>query len=100
MVLQVTGTQETLEANGQTSGIIVVGPVRISMIGNDGGGTSKIQFKDRNGDWKDVPGITTITVPTEVILGWPTGVRNEVRVDLAGSTNPDWDVLIQSAARG
>ena len=89
------GDRQTLVADGQTTEVGVVGPVRLSLTGSFGGGTAKLQAKDPSDAWVDVAE-GSFAVATDTIFDFPDHTQNQIRVDISGSTTPALVVWIQS----
>ncbi len=93
-----SGNRQTLTADGQTTYVKVVGPVRISITGDFGTGTAKVQVKDPSDAAVDVAN-ASYTAAADLYLEFPPKAINEIRVDLSGSVNPALVVWVQSSER-
>lgn len=94
-----TGDRQTLSADGQTTPRQFAGPVRVSLTGDFGGGTLKIQSEDPSAAFVDVAGASRIAAD-DFIIDFPPGAQNKLRSDLAGSTTPALVITIQGVDRG
>ncbi len=79
--------EQTLSANGSTTWQQVVGPVWVSLSGGFGGGTAKIQRKNKAGSPVDIVG-ESHTVAADRVIDFSTRSVNEVRVNIAASSAP------------
>jgi hypothetical protein len=93
-----SGYEEILSADGPTVFKKYIGPVVVTLTGNFGGGTAKIQRKNRAEAVVDVVG-ASYTVADEKILDYSPGAVNWLAVDLSGSTAPALVVEIQDGSR-
>ena len=94
-----TGNKQTLAADGQTDVKIFVGPVRLSLTGDFGTGTAKLQSKDPSGAFVDIAN-GLFNAVTDTVFDFPIGASNELRVDLAGATAPALVVWIPGQQLG
>ncbi len=94
-----SGNRQTLAADGQTNYVRIVGPTRVSLSGGFGGGTAKIQAKDPSDAAVDIAG-ASYTAAADALLDFPPNAVNQIRVDIASSTNPTLVVWIQDTGRG
>ena len=94
-----TGDRQTLSADGQTTPRQYIGPVRISLTGDFGGGTLKIQAEDPSGAFVDVAGASR-TAADDFLIDFPASAQNKLQSDLSGSTTPALVVWLQGADRG
>lgn len=92
------GDRQTLAANGQTEYVKTVGPVRVSITGDFGSGTAKVQMKDPSDAAVDVAN-ASYSAAADAYLEIPLNAINEVRISLSGSANPALVVWIQSMTR-
>lgn len=102
MALDVKQTYEqTLSANGNTTWQQFEGPVWVSVSGTFGGGTAIIQRQDNAGSavTVTVPSTITQTAAYDAYVEVPRATLNFWRVNLAGATSPDLDVMIQQGKR-
>ena len=91
--MPVNGVKDTLTGDGQSTVLVINGPVRLSLSGNFGAGTAKFQTKDPEGVWIDVS--TGLTAAVDTNFDFPKNAQNECRVDLSGSTSPSLAVWLQ-----
>lgn len=94
-----SGDRQVLTADGQTTARNYVGPVRVSLTDDFGGGTFKVQAEDPSGAFVDEPG-TTRTAVDGYIIDYPPGAQNKLQGDLSGSTSPNLVVWMQGVDRG
>lgn len=92
------GKRLTLSADGTTDFVEVYGPAHVSLTGDIGTGTAKVQAKDPGGNTVDIAGSTTTAIADKVI-DFPADARNEIAVNLASSTAPALVVWIQGEGR-
>ena len=92
--MAVTGTFDTLTADGNSSPHRVIGPVRLSLTNDFGTGTAKLQAQAPDGSWVDVAN-GSFTAATDTLFDFPEFSQNNVRVNLASSSSPDLDIWIQ-----
>ena len=89
-----SGDRQVLTANGTTTFRKFIGPVRLSLTDDFGGGTAKLQTKDPSDATIDVDG-GAFTALTDTRFDYADDAINELAVNLAGSTSPDLKVWIQ-----
>lgn len=89
-----SGDRQTLAADGQTTSVKTINPVRMSLTGTFGGGTAKLQVQDPNEAWVDVAG-GSFTAVTDTLFDFPKMSVNDLRVDISGSTTPALVVWLQ-----
>lgn len=94
-----SGDRTVLSADGPTTPRFYVGPVRVQLSGNFGGGTFKIEAEDPSGAPVPVVG-TARTAADDFRVDFPDGVENKINGDLSGATTPALVVLIQGVDRG
>ena len=94
-----SGTRQTLSADGQSASLKVVGDCRLSLSGDFGSGTAKVQAKDPGGNSVDIAG-ASYTAATDTLLNFPTDAVNEVNIDLSGSTGPALVIWWQDTGHG
>lgn len=87
---------QSLTANGNTNGVFVVGPVRVTVQGTWGSGATKVQEQNSDGAWRDVPN-TGMTANDAVLIQYPPGAQNYIRVNLSGASGPSLTVITQGA---
>ena len=92
-----SGTQQTLNADGQTEWVTTMGPLRLSLKGDFGSGTAKLQARNPDGDADDVTN-GSFTEVTDTIFDFPERSETDVRVDLSGATNPVLRAWLQGDA--
>ncbi len=92
-----SGKSQTLAADGNTDWVEIVGPAWVSISNNFGTGTAKIQFKDTGGTAVDVTDGSFTTVADKVV-DFPAFATNQLRVNLASSSSPDLDIVIQGTS--
>ncbi len=85
--MQVDGLVETLSADGNSTEHDVIGPAYVSVSGNFGGGTAKIQRKGSDGTFRDLAG-ASYTAAADKLVDFPPRSQNTIRVNLNGSTTP------------
>ena len=90
-----TGYEETLSADGQTVAQQIGGPVRLSLTGDFGTGTAKLQAMTPTGNWVDVAN-GSFTAATDTLFDFPQQANNNLRVDLASSSSPTLVVWLQA----
>ena len=93
-----SGNRQTLSADGQTTDRQYVGPVRVSLSGDFGGGTAKVEVKDPSDNWIDVAG-TSKTSAADFVIDFAEDALNDLRVDLSGATSPALVVWMQSSEK-
>ena len=94
-----SGDRQVLNANGKTTARNFVGPVRVSLTGNFGGGTFKMEAEDPSGVFVDVEG-SVLATAGDFIIDFPPGAQNKIRGDLSGATSPALVVWNQGVDRG
>ena len=94
-----TGDKQTLSADGKTTARNYVGPVRVHLSGDFGGGTFKMEAEDPSGALVDVSG-TSRTAADDFLIDFPPGAQNKINGDLSGSTTPSLVVWNQGVDRG
>lgn len=94
-----SGDRQNLNADGQTTARNYVGPIHVSLTGNFGGGTLKIQAEDPSGAFVDVEG-SARTTADDFIIDFPPGAQNRIRSDLSGATTPALVIWNQGVDRG
>lgn len=92
-----SGLSQTITVDGSTDWVKVTGPAMVSMSNSFGTGTATIQFKDQADAAIALAG-ETHTVAADRLIDYPAGAKNELRVNLASSSSPDLDVVIQSSS--
>lgn len=97
--MAVTGYRESMSADGQSGEVQVGGPVRLSLTGDFGSGTAKLQSKDPSGAWVDVAN-GSFTAATDTLFDFPIEANNELRVDLASSSGAALIVWLQANRNG
>ena len=98
--MAVSGTHGTLSADGNfpsTGGVQTGGRVVLHLSNDFGTGTAKLQMQLPDGEWDDVVN-GSFTAATDTVFDFPERSNNVVRVNLASSSSPDLDILIQSEA--
>src|SRR5210317_464630 len=91
-----TGYIETLSSDGDTSTVNVGGVVRVSLTGDFGSGTAKLQAQTPAGSFVDVNGASW-TSATDTLVEFPPNSNNIVKINLASSTSPALVCWIQSS---
>lgn len=86
--------EQTLTSNGSTTWSKVTGPCWVSLSGGFGGGTAKIQRKNKAGTPVDIVG-ESHTVAADRVIDFPIKSVNEVRVNIASSTTPTLATSVQ-----
>ena len=89
-----TGDVTTLSADGNSPFRTFKGPVRLSLTGDFGTGTAKLQANDPGGNVVDIAG-GSFTAATDTLYDFPEGAKTELRVNLASSSAPDLLVWLQ-----
>ena len=92
-----SGEQQTLNADGPSVTVATLGPLHLSLTGDFGSGTAKLQSKGPNGSWIDVAN-GSFTAVTDTIFDFPARSETDVRVDLSGATAPALVVWLQGNA--
>lgn len=92
-----SGDTETLAEDGKTKVVTVMGPARVSLTGDFGGGTAQVQALLPDGNEVDLA-LGSFTAVTDTIFDFPERSETDLRVDLSGSTNPALLVWIQGNA--
>lgn len=98
---------ETLSANGNAGGAGGLtwpgGHGTLILANDDGGGTTVLQIIDDEGNiqtMNDVNGSAmSYTAPTVANFFLAKGAAN-IRVNLSGSTTPDWDIQVLDERAG
>ena len=89
-----TGNRQVLSADGNTTSVKYVGPIRVSIKGDFGSGTATVQDKDPVNVFDGVTN-GVFTAEADKIFNYPVAEINEVRINLASSTSPTLVVWIQ-----
>ena len=90
-----SGSLVTMTGDGNGAAALTVGPVRLSLTGDFGGGTATLQAETPAGAYVAVAG-GAFTAATDTIFDFPENSRNKLRIVLSGSTTPSLVVWIQS----
>jgi len=93
--MSTTGYEETLSADGQTTAQNIGGPVRLSLTGDFGTGTAKLQAQTPTGNWVDVAN-GSFTAATDKLFDFPVQANNKLRVDISSSSSPALVVWLQA----
>ena len=96
--MSVSGTQGNLAADGNfpaTGGVQVGGRVVLHLSNDFGTGTAKLQMQLPDGEWDDVVN-GSFTAATDTVFDFPPYANNVIRVNIASSSSPDLDILIQA----
>jgi len=94
-----SGDRQVLTTNTKTAARNFVGPVRVSLTGNFGGGTFKMEAEDPSGVFVDIDG-SVQTTAIDFIIDFPDSAENKIQGDLSGATAPALVIWNQGVDRG
>lgn len=86
---------QTLSANGATASISAKGHAQLHLSGTFGGGTATAQFKDTNGNWRNIA-VAAYTTDVDKLIDLPDRLVTDLRVNLTGATSPSLVVVLRS----
>jgi len=92
-----SGEQVLLSTNTATKSFQVMGPARISLKGNFGGGTAQVRAKGPDGVFNALSN-GSFTAESDTIFDFPARSETELDVELTGATAPAIKVWVQAAA--
>jgi hypothetical protein len=78
-----------------TSAVNAIGPVRMSLTGDFGGGTATLQAQDPDSSWTNVIG-SGFSSAADALIDFPGWVSNTVRVNLTSTSAPNLVVWLQA----
>lgn len=96
--LQGSGNKQILTADSSSKFVRVIGPTRLSLSGDIGGGSAQVECKDPQNLIQTMNGVV-FTALVEKLIEFDEGDINFVRVTLSGSSGPTLGVWFQGGEK-